>query len=168
MSKQPPSRIRRNVEDYDDPYIDDESLPENTVCKKCGAVYTADRWYLKGQVPVDKVFHPVVCTIVCPACKKQAGRDPGGIVKLSGRFLREHSGEIMNLIRNENAKAQATNPLERIMDMQSVGDELLITTTNEKLAQRIGRAVHKAYRGEIDYQFGEDNKQARVNWRREA
>ncbi len=168
MSKQPPSRIRRNVADYDDPYINEESPPENTVCKQCGSVYTADRWYLKGQVPVEKVFRPVVGTTVCPACKKQGDRVAGGIVTLRGGFLTDHSEEILNLIRNETVKAQTANPLERIMDMQSTADELVITTTNEKLAQRIGRAIHKAYSGEIDYQFGEDNKQARVNWHREA
>lgn len=168
MSKQPPSRIRRNVDDYDDPYIPDESPPENSVCKHCGSVYTADRWYLKGHLPVDKVFHPTACMTVCPACRKQGDRVAGGIVTLTGHFLNDHMEEILNLIRNESAKAQTGNPLERIMDMQSSMGEMVITTTNEKLAQRIGRAVHKAYSGEISYQFGEDNKQARVNWRREA
>lgn len=168
MSNKPPSRIRRNIESYNDPYIDDESLPENTVCKHCGSVHAADRWYLKGQVPADKVFHAVASTTVCPACRKQADRVPGGVVTLTGAFLTGHSEEILNLIRNESVKAQTGNPLERIMDMQSAGDEMVITTTNEKLAQRIGRAVHKAYSGEIAYQFVEDTKLARVNWRREA
>lgn len=168
MSNKPLSHIRRNIESYNDPYIDDESLPENTVCKHCGSVYTAERWYLKGQVPADKVFHTIASTTVCPACRKQSDRVPGGIVTLKGAFLSNHSEEILNLIRNESVKAQTGNPLERIMDMQSAEDEMVITTTNEKLAQRIGRAVHKAYSGEIDYQFGEDTKQARVNWHREA
>lgn len=168
MSNKPPSRIRRNIESYNDPYIDDESLPENSVCKNCGSVYTAERWYLKGQVPVDKVFHSVACMTTCPACRKQTDRVPGGVVTLKGDFLSDHSEEILNLIRNESVKAQSGNPLERIMDMQSAAGEMVITTTNEKLAQRIGRAIHKAYSGEIDYKFGEDTKQARVNWRREA
>lgn len=92
---------------------------------------------------------------------------PGGVLKLTGAFIREHKDEILNLIRNQTGKAQVVNPLERIMDMQSAGDEITITTTNEKLAQRIGRAIHKAYRGSIEYQFGGDTKLARVNWSRE-
>lgn len=168
LSNKPPSRIRRNIESYNDPYISEESLPENTVCKQCGAVHTADRWYLKGEVPVDKVFRPVAQKTICPACRKQADRFPGGVLTLTGSFLSHHMEEILNLIRNESSKAQSDNPLERIMDMQTDGDEMVVTTTNEKLAQRIGRAIHKAYSGKIDYQFGEDNKQARVNWHREA
>lgn len=54
------------------------------------------------------------------------------------------------------------------MDMQFVGSDLEITTTNEKLTQRIGKAIHKAYDGTIEYKFSEDNKLARVNWHREV
>ena len=92
---------------------------------------------------------------------------PGGVLKLTGAFITDHKVEILNLIHNQSGKAQAVNPLERIMDMQSNGGEITITTTNEKLAQRIGRALHKAYSGTVEYQFSEDTKLARVNWRRE-
>lgn len=167
MSDKPPSRIRRNVEDYNDPYISDESLPENSVCKQCGAVYAADRWYLKGELPEDKAFHHVAGKVICPACRKQRDRMPGGVLTLTGAFIKDHIQEILNLIRNESKKAQSVNPLERVMDMQSEESQMVITTTNEKLAQRIGRAIHKAYSGEIEYQFGGDTKLARVNWHRE-
>lgn len=165
MNNKPPVRIRRNVEDYDDPYISEECLAENTICTKCGSIYAAGRWYLKDQAPVRSVT--TVHHVVCPACQKQSQRAPGGIITLAGAFIDAHRDEILNLIRNESSKAQTTNPLERIIDMQYSEGELMITTTNEKLAQRIGRAVHKAYSGTVEYQFGADTKQARVNWRRE-
>ena len=82
--------------------------------------------------------------------------------------MADHIDEILNLIRNESNKAQNVNPLERVMDMQTAEKAMVITTTNEKLAQRIGRAIHKAYSGDIEYQFGGDTKLARVNWHREA
>lgn len=31
-----PTHTRRNVESYDDPYIEQESLTDNTPCKRCG------------------------------------------------------------------------------------------------------------------------------------
>ena len=167
MSNKPPSRIRGNIETFDDPYTERESPPENSVCKCCGSVHTADRWYLKGQVPYDKATHATTFETTCPACRQQSDKVPGGVLTLTGAFVVSHSEEILNLIRNESAKAQSGNPLERIMDMQSEGAEMVITTTNDRLAERIGRALHKAYRGEIEYQFGEDTKLARVNWRRE-
>lgn len=168
MSDRTPVHIRRNVESYDDPYIERESPPEHTPCKLCGSVYTAGRWCLKDQVPAAKAAHADAPEITCPACRKQRDRVPGGVLKLTGGFVTDHKEEILNLIRNQSGKAQAVNPLERIMDMTSTDGELMITTTNEKLAQRIGRALHKAYSGTIEYQFSEDTKLARVNWRREA
>ena len=169
MDKAPesPIRIRRNVQSYSDPYIDEECLAENTPCKRCGAVYTAGRWYLKDQVPQSKAAQPKARETLCPACRKQRDRLPGGVLKLTGAFISNHKDEILNLIRNQSGKAQAVNPLERIMDMQFGDNEITITTTNEKLAQRIGRAIHKAYSGTIEYRFSEDTKLARVNWRRE-
>ena len=168
MTDRTPIHIRRNVESYDDPYIDQESPAEYTPCKRCGSIYTAGRWYLKDQVPAGRTAHAPVRETTCPACRKQRDKVPGGVLKLTGRFINDHKVEIINLIHNQSGKAQAVNPLERIMDMQSNGGEITITTTNEKLAQRIGRALHKAYSGTIEYQFSEDTKLARVNWRREA
>lgn len=127
----------------------------------------AGRWYLKDQVPYSKADHAEAPETMCPACRKQRDHVPGGVLKLTGAFIADHKEEILNLIHNQSDKAQAVNPLERIMDMQSSGNEMMITTTNEKLAQRIGRALHKAYSGTVEYQFGEDTKQARVNWSRE-
>ncbi len=45
---------------------------------------------------------------------------------------------------------------------------LIISTTTEKMAQRIGRAVKKAFHGEVAYNWSHDNKLARVDWERAA
>ena len=92
---------------------------------------------------------------------------PGGVLKITGGFVWGHKDEILNLIRNESAKALSINPLERIMSMGSSDGAIEITTTNEKLAQRIGKALHKAYSGTVDYRWSGDTKLARVTWRRE-
>lgn len=168
MRNKLPVHIRRNVESYNDPYIDDESPMDNTVCSKCGDVYMSGRWYSKAQAPERKGVSEKAHAVVCPACRKLRDRMPGGVVRISGGFFWEHQDEIMNLIRNEASKAQAVNPLERVMGMDSSDGEVEITTTNEKLAQRIGRALHKAYDGHIEYKFSEDTKLARVNWHRDA
>ncbi len=95
-------------------------------------------------------------------------RFPCGVVRLSGRFVTEHRDEILNLIRNETQRADSVNHLERVMSIESEGDFIEITTTNEKLAQKIGRAVYKAYSGEIEYKWSQGNKLARVEWHRDA
>lgn len=160
-----PVHIRRNVETKSDPYIDDEHLPEYSVCRECGDYYAAGRWCSpeKNGKPAE-----VKNEVVCPACRKLRDKFPCGVVRLSGRFVLEHSEEILNLIRNETRRADSINRLERIMSIQAEGDTIEITTTNEKLAQRIGKAIHKAYSGDIEYKWSQGNKLARVEWRRDS
>ncbi|MCE5314481.1 MAG: BCAM0308 family protein [Armatimonadota bacterium] len=159
--------IRRNVESFTDPYIDEESLCENSICTKCGSVYTSGRWYLKGELTKEKAAEGIQYETICPACRKMRDHVPGGVLKLSGAFIDRHRDEIMNLIRNESGDALADNPLERIMSLETVKGGIEISTTNEKLAQRIGKAIHRAYRGSIEYKWSGDDKLARINWHRE-
>lgn len=163
-----PVHIRRNVESFEDPYKNEEHLPETSVCRQCGDIYLAGRWYNPEQAPA-KPDRPSVeaNTVVCPACRKLRDRVPNGVLRLTGQFVIDHKDEILNLIRNETRKADNINPLERVMTMEAQPDGIELTTTNEKLAQRIGRAMHKAYSGEVEYKWSEDNKLARVYWHRE-
>lgn len=161
------TRIRRNIENYGDPYISDESLEDNTVCKECGSIFIGNRWYLKSQADQHAVSNHNVHFTTCPACRKTHDRDPGGVVHLSGLFLREHKEDVLNLVRNESDRAMAINPLERIMEIETKDTTYDVLTTNERLAQRIGKALHKAYSGDVTYKWSEDNKLIRVDWHRD-
>ena len=168
MSSKTPVNIRRNVESFNDPYIDQRSLEEASVCKHCGSVYAAGRWYLKELLPEKMILKGEAEKTLCPACQKLRDHVPGGVLKITGEFLRSHREEIMNLIRNESNKAQVVNPLGKIMTLEAIDNGIEITTTNEKLVQRIGRALHKAYSGQVEYKWSDDTKLARVNWHRQA
>jgi hypothetical protein len=43
---------------------------------------------------------------------------------------------------------------------------LMLATTTEHLAQRLGRSMHKAFKGEVRYDFSHENKLAHVYWSR--
>jgi hypothetical protein len=47
-------------------------------------------------------------------------------------------------------------------------DDVLITTTTEHLAIRLGRALEKAFDGRVLYGFSHENKLAHVWWHRDA
>ena len=104
--------------------------------------------------------------VICPACKKIAEGYPEGIVTLRGDYWPQHEEEILNLIRNEERRAMAVNPLERIMDIRHEGDALVVETTNEKLAQRIGHRIDKTHSGHVEYKWSRDNHLLRVYWER--
>jgi hypothetical protein len=60
------------------------------------------------------------------------------------------------------------NPLGKIISIQEDTDgRLVVTTTTEHLAQRIGHAVEKAFSGEVRFDFSHENKFARVYWHRD-
>jgi NMD protein affecting ribosome stability and mRNA decay len=162
------SRIRSNIDNYGDPYITHAGHDDSAICKTCSAVYLGQRWYLAEQVDhAKKNNQGKTHSVTCPACRKIHDKSPGGIVQLSGTFLVEHNEDIMNLIHNEGARAMTINPMERIIETESVDSTCTISTTNEKLAQRIGRALHKAYSGTVAYKFSADNKLVRVTWHRD-
>lgn len=163
-----PVPIRRNVEDFDDPYIPEESYEGTAICEHCHAVYQIGRWSLDPQIYREALQAPDLHYVTCPACQKLQDRQPGGIVTLNGEFVPQHREELVRLIRNEDVRARNINPLERVMEIQQAEDsnQIVVTTTNEKLAQRLGRALYRAFKGDVEYHWLGESKQARVRWTR--
>lgn len=71
-------------------------------------------------------------------------------------------------MRNEEERAREKNPLGRIMRMEADGEHWKVETTTEKLAQRLGRSLHKARGGRVSYKWSHNNKFVRVIWRNES
>jgi NMD protein affecting ribosome stability and mRNA decay len=152
-----------------DPYLPRGASKKVSVCSGCRAVYMNKRWYADEALFISSLSSPDTVKMVCPACLKIRDNFPGGIVTLKGDYVIPHKQELMNLIKNEEARARGFNPLERVMSIRENGHgNIVISTTNEKLAQRFGRAIKKAFHGEVTYQWSHDNKLARVDWVREA
>ncbi len=152
-----------------DPYLPKGASRKISACGGCHSVYKNKRWYADLELYDAAVRIPDTAATVCPACLKIRDNFPGGIVTLKGDYVLPHKQELMNLVKNEEARARGFNPLERVMSVKENGyGSIVISTTNEKLAQRIGRAIKKAFHGEVTYQWSHDNKLARVDWVRAA
>jgi hypothetical protein len=151
-----------------DTYLQRRSTPSLSVCESCYSIYKNKRWYPGTADYQGVVNHPSTTKTVCPACMKIRDNFPGGIVTLKGGYALPHKTDLINLIRNEEERARGLNPLERVISIKENGfGSIVILTTNEKLAQRIGRAVKKAFHGEVTYQWSHDNKLVRVDWMRQ-
>ena len=152
-----------------DPYLPKGASKKISVCEGCHAVYKKKRWYADPHLYIAAVKISDTAVAVCPACLKIRDNFPGGIVTLTGDYVLLHKQELLNLIKNEEARARGFNPLERVMSVKETGyGGMVISTTNEKMAQRIGRAIRKAFSGKVTYQWSHDNKLARVDWARAA
>jgi hypothetical protein len=152
-------RKDRLIKEYiHDPYFTKEKYPDPSVCKKCGVVFHDG--IFEWIEPVPKHAE----SIICPACRRIEDRYEGGYVVLEGDFLKDHKDEVLNLIRNTEEEEMGYRPLERIIDIKEEDGKIVITTTYEHLARRIGEAVHRAYKGDLIIQYPEGWKYARVHW----
>ena len=150
-----------------DAYLNQAEPKDRSYCRKCEAIYHNKHWYFDADEVLrlrSNGSHPVLC----PACHKIEDHFATGLVTLRGGFLKNHRDEILNLIRNEEKKAMGLNPLERIIDIDPKGETWKVTTTHEKLAQRIGKKLHRAFNGTVAYQWSRGEKMARVEWSREV
>ncbi len=140
------------------------------VCSECGALYRNRRWTIGGGVttllsrpPSDRP-----APVVCPACKMKAAGRFGGELRISGAFVTAHHDEILALLRAEGDRAAEDNPLGRVVDLQAPSrDHIVVRTSTEHLAQRLGQALHKAFDGVVHYGFSHENKFAHVTWSRD-
>jgi len=158
---------RGRVKTSTDPYIDEAGMPEPASCDSCGAVYLNKRWYVNMEaapLTQSEIKH----TTTCPGCRKVKEGYAEGFVELSGGYLWQHEEEIRNIIKNEVQKAKDKNPLEKIIFIKREGDSLLIETTEEKLAEHLGRAINNAHQGELQVTWTEDHSRCRVSWNREV
>jgi hypothetical protein len=151
-----------------DPYRPRGAGKKIAVCSGCQAVFMKKRWYSDGEALKPAAQGTERISTVCPACLKIRDDFPGGIVTLTGSFVLPHKQDVFNLIKNEEERARGFNPLERVMSIRENGHgNIVINTTNEKLAQRLGRALKKAFHGNVTYRWSHDNKLVRVEWVRE-
>jgi hypothetical protein len=152
-----------------DMYLPRGAAQRVSLCGSCHSVYRNKRWYVDADLYEALRKDAGTADVVCPACLKIRDNFPGGIVTLKGSYIVTHRQGLLSLIRNEEERARAVNPLERVMSVRDDGfGRLIITTTNEKLAQRLGRSIGKAFHGKVSYNWSHDNKLLRVDWERAA
>ena len=105
---------------------------------------------------------------LCQACQRIRDHYPAGVVTIAGDFARAHREQILNLVRHHEALEKRLHPLHRILDIREQPAALLIQTTDIHLPQRIGEALRRAHKGELEIRHEEETHFVRVNWRRQA
>jgi hypothetical protein len=150
----------------EDPYRPTEGQ-EASLCTGCRALYQNKRWFFDEPKARRLGGTKEVREVLCPTCRKIKDRYPEGFLTLSGEFFKERKDEILKLLEKEAARVAGRSVMDRIIQMAPQGkDSLVVETTTEKLAQHLGRAVYRAYKGELDFRWAETDKFVRVYWSR--
>jgi NMD protein affecting ribosome stability and mRNA decay len=154
------ARRDRTVQEYQhDTYKQKGKPKEPTVCPQCGAIFHKGRWTW-GTKPAGAHER------LCPACHRINDKYPKGMLTLSGPYLAAKRTEILNLVRNEEAREKQDHPLARIMAIEERPEGTVITTTDAHLPRRIGAALHRAYDGDFSFHYDEGEQFVRVRWTR--
>jgi hypothetical protein len=152
---------KKKIDTHRDTFLPRQSPKEIIQCAGCGAFYHRRHWTLTAPAGITLPIH--THPIYCPACKKIKEHCASGELHLAGLTVGDR-GEVLRILRNEERRAREKNPLERIMRVQATNDRWKVETTTEKLAQRLGRSLHKARGGKVDYKWSHNNKFVRVLW----
>ena len=146
-------------EERHDVYKEKGKLTEPTLCPECGALFVNGRWsWKKTEEKANKVL--------CPACKRIADKYPAGYIEIRGAYFKDHSDDILNLIRNIEKQEKEEHPMERIMAIADEKDHTLVTTTGIHLARRIGEALSRSHQGNLSINYSEDENRIRGFWER--
>jgi NMD protein affecting ribosome stability and mRNA decay len=154
-------RPARRVHD-DSPGKARGKLPDLARCPGCGASYREGRWTWK-PAPADAYPH------VCPACERIAADYPAGVLHVLGAFAAGHRDELVALVRHVEERERAKHPLKRVMTIEDEGAGFLVKTTDARLADAMGRALHKAYAGRLEQPPTTADKEnlRRIRWLRD-
>ena len=149
-----------------DPFLPHEGFREPSLCTSCKSAYHHKRWSQDSEIYRELELSPKLHWVTCPACQKVAAGYPEGVVTLRGDYLWEHEQEILRLLGNVEQKMSARNPQERIIRMAREEDNLVIETTEEKLAAHLGRVLQRAHKGELKISWAGNPDICRVSWER--
>ncbi|BCS53102.1 BCAM0308 family protein [Geobacter sp. SVR] len=142
------------------PY-DVEGIRGTAFCE-CGAVFRSKRWY-SGD---GGAAAPEARRLVCPACRRTADDNPGGILFMRGDFFSKHEDELRGLVQQIGQSITHKNRLSRIMKITSEAGGIAVATTDAKLAQKLGRELFKSHHGELNFKWNDKEEAVRVYWSR--
>jgi NMD protein affecting ribosome stability and mRNA decay len=155
-------RDRLMREHIHDPYKTPHKLPEPTVCPDCGAVFHEGRW--QWITPPAASAHRTTCQ----ACHRIHDKYPAGLIMMRGAFVREHAGELLQLVRHQEQAEKTLHPLHRILRIEEMPDAIAIETTDLHLPHRIADALEHAYHGTLKIHYDEEGYFVRVEWQRDT
>lgn len=134
-------------------------------CASCHAIYHPKHWHLDEAEYRKLAGDPQVTALTCPSCRAIERGDFSGELRLKLDGLERFHDQILNTVYNEEARARATNPHERIGRLIDRGREIEVATLSPFLAHRLATLLKKTIHGtsmSSDYTPGQEY--ARILW----
>ena len=133
---------QREENDHNNGPTDKKGIEECPVCKN---VYDDKHW--KHSINDIHGEHVAVAhELICPACTMIKDHTFEGEVIVEG-IPEAMKGDLSGLIANFGTHATTDNPQHRIIAAEDNGTSMRITTTENQMAERLGKQIHSAMKG---------------------
>ncbi len=136
------------------------------ICTSCSSIHEEKYWFVDPQRLEELSRDGEVEQTLCPGCDRVKRHMHDGEVTLKSPFLTRDREAALALIKHTEEKAWHDNPLSRIASIREDREEIKIMTTTTWLAQRLGKAFHKAYSGDLEIKPSRREQFVRVYWSR--
>lgn len=135
------------------------------ICVNCGAVSDRKRWLLdpEAREQARREGGPIEETL-CPGCQRLHSGRVDGFVELRGPVVAEKSHEIKSMIDHIVNEARLDDPVHLIASYTVMEDRIALETTSQWLAETIGKAINRSFRGELRLLFSPGEDFVRVYW----
>lgn len=149
------------------------------ICPKCGSIYYDKKWYaqeelarhlarrqeLRGQ-SFERWFKDQLKkarSILCEADRQNKNWAEGVVVLegLNGRIR----FDVLNLIKNIDREGRKSDVEDRVIALEDHGERVVVYTSENQLAHRIGKQVASAFKGgKLEIKFSDRDDATRVHW----
>jgi|SRR3989344_5017089 len=115
-------------------------------CGECKAVYYKKSWHhsLLGLKSVKE--DSAVSFRRCPACEMIKAHQFEGRIRITG-VPDNLMAELLNLIKGFGERAREADPLDRVIDIKKTKENLLVTTTENQLANKLAKKIQNTFNG---------------------
>lgn len=120
-----------------------------TLCDMCGAAYYKKSWHhaMDGFKSIDRKDVAMVFE-TCPACKMIRNKQYEGRVIITGCPDAKRA-ELLAMVERFGKYWNEKDVLDRIIEMKSENGNLVITTTENQLAAKLGRKIKDVFPGVV-------------------
>ena len=133
------------------------------LCRYCHAVYNGKAWIAFEKMD-PKIIDELKAS-VCPACHETMDHVSDGILHIGGSGVKPVLQEIKNMITRMAKQAEAKNVLDRVERIETERDGIVVYTTLNQLAVRIGKNIASAHKGgKLDIRWSKGDKPVEVYW----
>lgn len=122
------------------------------ICNDCGAVYFKKHWHHN----LERLNNPEASSLAknsaavsfarCPACAMIKNKQYEGRVTVVGCPARKRE-ELLAVIENFGTYWNGKDVLHRIIETKNEGERIVVTTTENQLAAKLGRKIADVFPG---------------------